>query len=565
MSDYQTRVYRYGLLPPVVGAELVEEQIRLAHRYRNQLVEIERDRRDDARKALAINPEVARLDEEIEKAEAALEAFREKTQAERSGTKRKQQSPESAAVTRLAREQFRQLRADRRKAIATAKKDQAVKDALKAADQRAKDRHKATRAEYQTAGSYWCTRALADAAADQARKSITPPRFARWTGDGAVAVQLQSQGDRIGRSVECITSCEDRQMQLDLTEQSVPGRGGKDRPRVRLRVGSDGRDPVWAEWPVILHRPLPSEARVMWAKAVRRRIGTHFRWSLHITLRLPPDWITEAGGVGGAVALDLGWRRVETDGQVTVRSGGWAGTDEESGEVVVHPAILGQLVKSADLQAIRDRRVNDVRDRLMAWKAATDLPQEHVDRMDHLHVWRAAARFAALAIWWRDHRFDGDAAMLAELEAWRRKDRHLLEWQVHAKRKAIARRRYDYRNLAADLSRRYETLVVEKLDLRKIAKRPDPEAPSYEERSDTAQSQRTVAAPGELRKMVVEAFVARGGTVVEVDPAGSAAEILEAWFAGSGDAVEPGTARGSKWAKVRELMVGDQAGASSAT
>ena len=40
-----TIVYQYGLLPPTRNAELVNDQMRLAHRYRNVLVEIERDRR----------------------------------------------------------------------------------------------------------------------------------------------------------------------------------------------------------------------------------------------------------------------------------------------------------------------------------------------------------------------------------------------------------------------------------------------------------------------------------------------------------------------------------------
>lgn len=46
------RNFVYGLLPLDVGADLVADQMRLAHRYRNLLVEIERERRTRVRDAI---------------------------------------------------------------------------------------------------------------------------------------------------------------------------------------------------------------------------------------------------------------------------------------------------------------------------------------------------------------------------------------------------------------------------------------------------------------------------------------------------------------------------------
>lgn len=43
-------VMRYGLLPPIEGADLVREQMRLAHSYKNDLIRIARNRRTDSRK-----------------------------------------------------------------------------------------------------------------------------------------------------------------------------------------------------------------------------------------------------------------------------------------------------------------------------------------------------------------------------------------------------------------------------------------------------------------------------------------------------------------------------------
>jgi len=40
-----TLVYRYGCLPPTEKADLVDQQISLAHKYQNKLIEFEHQRR----------------------------------------------------------------------------------------------------------------------------------------------------------------------------------------------------------------------------------------------------------------------------------------------------------------------------------------------------------------------------------------------------------------------------------------------------------------------------------------------------------------------------------------
>jgi hypothetical protein len=58
-SDYvnkmsKIRVYQYGLKAPTQNADLVREQMILAHRYRNTLTEIERGRRSAIRDFTAL-------------------------------------------------------------------------------------------------------------------------------------------------------------------------------------------------------------------------------------------------------------------------------------------------------------------------------------------------------------------------------------------------------------------------------------------------------------------------------------------------------------------------------
>lgn len=542
-----TRVYRYGLLPPTRGAEIVDEQLRLAHRYQNTLVEIERARREAVAQVMAAHDLTAPIEAEIAALVAALDAERAAVAASRAERRaRTPISPERKARIAQIREGLRHARGRLKAARAQAREDAALREALACINTEAKSRAKQARA---TCGVYWGTYLLIEQAMDAARRSVTPPRFRRWTGEGAVGVQIQG-----GLTVEDLA--DDTRLQLDMTPQPIPGRQGKPRPRVRLRVGSAGRDPVWAEWPLIYHRPLPAESVIKWAKVVRRRIGGRDEWSLHLTISLPAEARTEVCG-RGVVAVDLGWRQAHG----TLRAGGWSdGT--ESGEILIHSRVRGALEKVADLRSIRDTALNGVRAALMEWRDAQEtLAGELAERLRWLPQWRSPARFADLARWWRAHRVDGDEAIYAALEAWRIRDKHLWLYESHARRGAHARRRDAFRVLAAQLARRYDTLVVERLDLRAMAKIPAPE--SERESHPKARRQRFDTAPSELRQALVNAFLTRGGRVVTVPPQGSAEALLAAYRERSGVEELPGGPRASRFSRLRAR--GTDAGLSAAS
>lgn len=495
----QVLVYRYGLLPPTSGGDMVRDQMRLAHRYQNTLIEIERARRVAVRAALGAHADTEPLRLRVETLAQALDEHRASIARTRGETRRRSVSPEMRARTIALRDELRAARQALAAATRAIREDPAIRAAVAAIDADAKARAKAARS---TCGVYWGTYLLIEAAMDAARKSPKDPRFRRWTGDGAIGVQLQG-----GAAVTEIIDGSDTRLQIDTTPQPIPGRAGKPRPRVRLRVGSDGREPVWAEWPLILHRPLPPEARVKQAKVVARKVAHQIAWSLHLTLELPDETVLEPCGEG-MVAVDLGWRR-EAE---TLRAGGWS--DGERGEdLLLDPRVVGQLRKAEDLRSIRDRALNTLRSALLDWREAQDpLPPEHGEQLRWLPQWRSPARFAALAHWWREHRITGDEDIVERLEAWRTQDKHLWLWETHARRGAIARRRDQYRVWAAMLARRYQTLVIERLDLRAMAQIPVPE--SERESHPRARAQRFAAAPSELRTAMVNAFRRRGGRVV---------------------------------------------------
>src|SRR5205807_6540186 len=106
-------------------------------------------------------------------------------------------------------------------------------------------------------------------------------RFHRWDGRGRLAVQLQGGlpvADAFGS---------DSRLRIAPVPAGAWERGAPPSARrttVQLRIGSEGREPVWATVPVVLHRPLPPAAQIKWVFLLRERIGTSEDWHVPFVL-----------------------------------------------------------------------------------------------------------------------------------------------------------------------------------------------------------------------------------------------------------------------------------------
>lgn len=540
----RTVVYRYGLLSPTSGAELVADQISRAHKYYNALIEIELDRRAAVRTIMSAHDttqihatRVAVLADQLGVARAGLRGRKGEALAE------------ARAEVRTIAAELKMARADLKSAKIALRGDTAISAAIAAVNESHHQRARDARAACEV---YWGTYLLIEQAADAARKAVVDPRFRRWNG-GAGAVGVQIQG---GMPASDLIGGDDSRIRITTSPAPIPGRGGKPRQRLLLRVGSDGRAPVWAEWPVILHRPLPDDARIKWAKVVAERVASHLRWSLHLTLEVPGP-LAQSPVAGGVAAVDLRWSRVTTaEGEDQIRVAGWCDSDGGGAEIYLDRGVAGQLAKASDLRSIRDQNFNTALTALASWLRAQDtLPDEMRERAERISTWRSAGRLAALILWWREHRFSGDVEAFTLAEEWRSHDKHLWEWEANSRRKAIARRRDGYRVFAAHLARTYDTLVIERLDLRALAAVPAPE--SERENIPIGRAQRVEAAPSELRAACVHAFAAAGKAVVTVPPSGPATSLLAAWREGSSVEAQPVTARVSRFKRLRAAGTGD--------
>lgn len=478
-------IYRYGAKPPIIGNDDVEQQLLAANRYRNKLVEIELERRQEAEAVIAtLSPTLATVEQAIGAHETAMESVRDCIRKGRAKSRKLiDATPEQRAEIAEHRKALTLLRTQRKELRHTAYHSDEARAAMKMLDGKYLQRDKDARA---ASGLYWGTYLSVEQAMSDRRKGA-PPRFARFRGEGKLAVQLQG-----GLSPDVAFECDDSRIRIQRLDHK--------HANVWVRIGSDNRQPLWTVIPTVLHRPIPTDASIKWVYVTKRMTACHPQWAVCFVLARQSGWAKTDTAANGAVGIDVGWRLLEHG----LRVASWVGTDGEAGELVLPTEDVARWQKCRDLQSIRDTRFDAARDWLAAWLAEhADAPALLLERCETLRQWRSQARLAAVVVAWRKLRFDGDAAIFAEMEAWRKQDKHLWTWQEAQRVKAIRWREDIYRNFAAQLSRRYKLAFIEDTNWREMGELFDAEDATAK---TPAAYYRTVASPGRLLEIVRERF-----------------------------------------------------------
>jgi ribosomal protein L37AE/L43A len=531
------RVYEYGLLPPTGNAAVVDQQMRDAHRYRNVLVEIEHERRASVRAAMGAHPDMQPLEEQVAAAVAERDAARQQISDTRKATRSRSESGDLRKVTRDLGAKLRDLRALIKAARAAVAADPVVKEKITAAETHAHDRQIQSRADCNV---YWGTYLLQEADAQRARQEKFPPKFRRWTGAGRVSVQLQG-----GLPVSDLFG-NDTQVQINPVSPDAYDQGcargvrrRASRTVLRIRVGSDKRKPIWAEWPMIMHRAIPDGSVIKVATVSKRpRDCRTWFWHVQLTVEVPDEALAPAPTATGVCALNLGYC-LRPNGDI--RSGYVVGSDGYEVEILMPKRDIEALEKADSIRSIRDKLMNTMQAAFVEWKPtwlATNkemhervamavenenispdgwqrlgeyidrggpaLPFWFAKRTQHVHVWKSAERFRSFAFAWREQRFGGDAAGYELVEAWRYRDEHLQRYEANMRRTALIRRRDRYRMVAAQLRQLYRILVVDDTDLRELQRSPAPESERTE--ASAVKSNQRMAAGSVLRGTLTDSF-----------------------------------------------------------
>lgn len=561
-SSTPSRIWTFGCFAPVTGADLVERQFIKAHRYYNTLIEIEKEAQDAVREVQHNHPVMAPLQA---RKQTILESLKQSRDAIKKARSAKRSNKVDVADLRAKVAQHKNELITIKAKIAEVRL--AVNAEMKASYDAIRE-HAKSRVKIARKGSelYWGTYILVEKAVESAiaacKREHRPLKFKPYGRSARIGVQFQKSVTQAGRAqingapVADLFAHVDARMRLTpatgemraiKSKAGTPVNVRDKKGQLLLRIGSEGREPVWATFPVILQRPFPDDAIAKSAWIKREKIGTKWRYSFQIVLESRTFEATKKKGTRTA-ALDVGWRKKEEGGlRIFVLR-------DDAGQLTEYKLPSEFQTRYEKCNAIRSQRddnFNKARDGLVYWLKNADVnePDWLKERTQHIASWRACAKLAAVVLHWRGNRFSGDEVMFPTLEAWRKQDKHLLEWEVNLRDKVIARRTDYYRRIAIDLTTKYDRLVLEKFDLREVSKKRAPE----QEKPDSpiaARRQRFEVAISELRNALESAAQKTGCTIIKIDPANTTrmchvCKVIDTWDAAS--EIEHTCSNGHAW------------------
>ena len=495
-SKKPSAIWSFGALEPTTGLSLLRDQLGGALWYWNALVKIERERRREVEEIeKTIDPmivDIARMIRKQAKADAKA-------------------NPDNAkAIRQQVKVRFAALPGYEK-----------IEKVNRAANTQVKIARAASRLHF---GTYLLVeKAHGEAWIPKKGTPFSPPHIKRWrdhsrTMRGGQAEMAEGRlGAHImgGMSVSDLATNSMLQIQIpDLktwTGTRSERRHGS-RTIARIRAGSDGIKPVWVEFPIILHRPFPADARIKAAWLACRYVGTRWQYQLQVQFESSTLAATSPAGTGTA-AIDLCWRRRDQGIRIAYLC-------DDSGtrhEILMPSDIIDDLNAADKIKGHADNVFDEAREALDDALGALTLPPFVARRFEALRQWKSPQRFAAAVTWWHSNRFTGDeeafTAAWTALARWR----HLYQYQSGIRTHALARRKKYYEDIALRVCQQYANVVLGDFDMRPVVEldKKAAEAPKG------ARHNRHAASPSEFR-LTIKSTARRLGTVIEIEDCANA-------------------------------------------
>lgn len=184
-----------------------------------------------------------------------------------------------------------------------------------------------------------------------------------------------------------------------------------------------------------------------------------------------------------------GWLLTEVRQQAADKERGERG--HGSLEQTRHPERTREIVKRLAVEMVGENELAAL------WKAWRQHKKEgkigdlYPDNLSLIHGWLEESGVT-----------DGDKRFAIELDWWRRKNIHVLDYAAQRDSKARATRKQQYRWKARQLSAQYETVTLSKIDLRRMASKKYLEGDA----ENHLREQRALACPSELVEALKQAF-----------------------------------------------------------
>jgi transposase/ribosomal protein S15P/S13E len=477
----KAKVFQFGSPVSLQPEGVALEQLFMQNRFWNDLVAVDKEFRGRYHDIInGYDDKIISLNNQINEITNRITELREHIKAQRKRQRKGKVSVDGSKEEIAALISKRKPLYDELKTYKAEVKI-AIKPLLHKLDSEHKAKIKSLRQEYAAKGLYWGNyNAVLDSyltARSRAMKEGAELRFHRFERSGRWTCQIQG-----GMRIADAFSLADNRFQIDpvapeaWTHPSRNERRRLCRTKARIRIEStDDRQPVWLELPIVMHRPIPSDCLIKSVSISAKKVGNRSRWFLNVTV-VTNGTAAATDQTGKVVAIDVGWRR-KREG---LRVGYWVDSDGHKGEILLDESFLQTDDRLAKLQQNRDNNFNLAKEKLLQWLSSKtgdngEVPEWLLESTKYLNQWRACAKLAALVLHWRDNRFDGDGDICDWLEKWRKQDKHLWTWQANLREKMMGRRLDQFRVLASNLVKKYDVIILEDFDLRKVKTKKNPE------------------------------------------------------------------------------------------
>jgi len=361
----------------------------------------------------------------------------------------------------------------------------------------------------QESGLWWSNYNMIQMKYEKARtramKEGAELRFHSFDGTGQFRCQIQG-----GMSVEDLLAGRHNVTQVDPVDPqawSDPSRGVRRRlSRTHLTItvytgtGEDGKPfRRTLRFPMVMHRPIPEDARIKELSVIRKRVGTKFVWSVTFTTRAHAGQ-SSSNSSQTVCAIDVGWRKVSQGLRVA--------TALESTGAVQHIILPNSLLLKFEhvnmLKGQIDDELNAIQAILRDRSASLEeLPEDLAKLLaSALRPRLTTRRLAKLTLFWRDTYPGIGAETVTFLEKHRKHLKRLQNEMDNLRDKSIHRRQDFYRNAAIRIVQDRAMVLIEDFDLRGVTRHKHEDG-SDDDTPEAVRRMRQVASVSDLRKWIV--------------------------------------------------------------
>lgn len=502
----ETVAYRYGLLPPLDWGEDVESQLRAQNDLWNKLVEIDRAFRERVRAVAAADAEVITLEAQRAPLLDGLVQLKDQRARERQRLRTRARTPELDAAIAEKVAALRDLapitKEARKRAYGSARMT------LRAIEDERIGVVKAARQEAANKGLWWGNyNAVIDSyetARKRAAKEGADLHFHRYSeAEGRLTNQIQG-----GMTVKELFSGGHSQVQVVPHHESPTRTGRRWRNHVqqvalRATAFTSAGNRRMVTWPLIMHRPLPEDARIQMVTVHRRKVADRNSWHVVFVLRAP---VRERAPTEDAVAVNLGWRKTPTGLRVAaiLRHGA-----EYAESITLPQRMVDGVVAGERNRGDIDRELNAMRAWLSKLDAAQagDETQRVVAALRNVpHPGARGRHFEWLRTTWERDCPKWRAADLEELRKFGRRWRRYLRDDACGRHWFRDARRDHFRTQVKHLIGNAAVIIINAHDMSETAESDALPGP--------VQHNRAIAAPSECRLAILNHARKTGAKVV---------------------------------------------------